>query len=110
MDIKSKNYHKITLIIIALVILLPSLAMMVIRPHYIKQQRGADGYNFPFSASNLPDLLVESSYVLHAEEIQGENQTTMMPFDIFFPYEDHGMGMLMKMIILMTSLGNGLLT
>lgn len=92
MDIKSKNYHKITLIIIALVILLPSLAMMVIRPHYIKQQRGADGYNFPFSASNLPDLLVESSYVLHAEEIQGENQTTMMPFDIFFPYEDHGDG------------------
>ena len=92
MDTKSKNYHKITLIIIALVILLPSLAMMVIRPHYIKQQRGADGYNFPFSASNLPDLLVESSYVLHAEEIQGENQTTMMPFDIFFPYEDHGDG------------------
>ena len=89
MDIKSKNYHKITLIIVCLVILLPSLAMMIIRPHYIKQQRGADGYSFPFSSSNLPDLLVESSYVLHAEEIQGENQTTLIPFDIFFPYEDH---------------------
>lgn len=89
MDIKSKNYHKITLIIVCLVILLPSLAMMIIRPHYIKQQRGADGYSFPFSSSNLPDLLVESSYVLHAEEIQGENQTTLMPFDIFFPYGDH---------------------
>ena len=87
MDTKSKNYHKITLIIITLVILLPSLAMMVIRPHYIKQQTGADGYNFPFSSSNLPDLLVESSYVLHAEEIQGESQTTLTPFDIFFPYE-----------------------
>ena len=74
MDIKSKNYHKITLIIVCLVILLPSLAMMIIRPHYIKQQRGADGYSFPFSSSNLPDLLVESSYVLHAEEVQGENQ------------------------------------
>ncbi len=88
MDTKSKNYHRITLIIVCLVILLPSLAMMIIRPHYIKQQRGADGYNFPFSSSNLPDLLVESSYVLHAEEIQGENQTTLMPFDIFFPYGD----------------------
>lgn len=87
MDTKSKNYHKITLIIIALIILLPSLAMMIIRPHYIKQQTGADGYNFPFSSSNLPDLLVKSTYVLHAEEIQGENQTTLMPFDIFFPYE-----------------------
>lgn len=86
MDTKSKNYHKLTLIIISLVILLPSLAMMIIRPHYIKQQRGADGYNFPFSSSNLPDLLVESSYVLHAEEVQGESQTTLMPFDIFFPY------------------------
>ena len=86
MDTKSKNYRKLTLIIISLVILLPSLAMMIIRPHYIKQQRGADGYNFPFSSSNLPDLLVESSYVLHAEEVQGESQTTLMPFDIFFPY------------------------
>ena len=88
MDTKSKNYHKITLIIVCLVILLPSLAMMIIRPHYIKQQKGADGYNFPFSSSNLPDLLVESSYILHAEEIQGENQTTLIPFDIFFPYGD----------------------
>ena len=87
MDTKSKNYHKITLILIALIILLPSLAMMIIRPHYIKQQTGADGYNFPFSSSNLPDLLVKSTYVLHAEEIQGENQTTLTPFDIFFPYE-----------------------
>lgn len=88
MDTKSKNYHKITLIIICLVILLPSLAMMIIRPHYIKQQKGADGYNFPFSSSNLPDLLVESSYILHAEEVQGKNQTTLTPFDIFFPYGD----------------------
>lgn len=88
MDTKSKNYHKITLIIVCLVILLPSLAMMIIRPHYIKQQKGADGYNFPFSSSNLPDLLVESSYILHAEEIQGKNQTTLIPFDIFFPYGD----------------------
>ena len=46
-------------------------------------------YSFPFSSSNLPDLLVESSYVLHAEEVQGENQTTLIPFDIFFPYGEH---------------------
>ena len=94
MDTKSKNYHKITLIIIASCNTLAFSGNDGYKTALLHQaaKRCWDGYNFPFSASNLPDLLVESSYVLHAEEIQGENQTTMMPFDIFFPYEDHGDG------------------
>ena len=34
MDTKLKNYHKLTAVIVALVILLPSLAMMITAPLY----------------------------------------------------------------------------
>lgn len=83
MDIKLKNYHKLAVVIIALVILLPSLAMMVIRPHYIKQQQGHD--DLSYSYTNLMSQLVNDTYVLYTEELQGESETTLNPFDIFFP-------------------------
>ena len=65
-----------------LVILLPSLAMMIIRPHYIKGQGNSEPN---FNTSSFMSTLVQSNYVLYAEEKQRENQAAMIPFDIFFP-------------------------
>lgn len=83
MGTKLKNFNKLGALVIALVILLPSLAMMIIRPHYIQTQRGQD--EISYSSSNLMSCLVNGTYVLYAEEIQSENSTTLTPFDIFFP-------------------------
>lgn len=82
MDIKLKNNHKLTAIIIALVILLPSLAMMFIRPHYISRQK-EEGH-ISYSDTDLPDQLVKDSYVLYAEEYQREHGSSVTPFEIFF--------------------------
>ena len=60
MDIKSKNYHKLAAVIIALVILLPSLAMMFIRPHYISQQK--ENGQISYSNTDLMDQLVKDTY------------------------------------------------
>ena len=62
MDTKSKNNHKLAVLIIALVILLPSLAMMFIRPHYISRQK-EDG-QISYSNTDLMDQLVKDTYVL----------------------------------------------
>ena len=66
MDTKSKNFHKLAVILICLIILLPSAAMMVVRPHYIKEKTGKD--EFPFAYSSVMEQLVTNSYVLYAEE------------------------------------------
>ena len=80
MDTKLKNYRKLTCIIIGIIILLPSLAMMVLRPHYIRQQQELDA--FPYSYRDISNFLVEASYVLHAEEIQSESDTSLSPYEI----------------------------
>ena len=82
MDIKSKNYHKLAAVIIALVILLPSLAMMFIRPHYISQQK--ENGQISYSNTDLMDQLVKDTYVLYAEEYQREHGSSLTPFEIFF--------------------------
>ena len=82
MDIKLKNNHKLAAIIIALVILLPSLAMMFIRPHYISRQK-EEGH-ISYSDTDLPDQLVKDTYVLYAEEYQREHGSSVTPFEIFF--------------------------
>ena len=82
MDIKLKNSRKLAVVLVFLVILLPSLAMMIIRPHYIKGQGNSEPN---FNTSSFMSTLVQSNYVLYAEEKQRENQAAMIPFDIFFP-------------------------
>ena len=82
MDIKLKNSRKLAVVLVILVILLPSLAMMIIRPHYIKGQSSTDPN---FTTSSFMGTLTHSNYVLYAEEKQRENQAAMIPFDIFFP-------------------------
>ena len=82
MDIKSKNYHKLAAIIIALVIFLPSLAMMFIRPHYISRQK--EEGQISYSNTDLMDQLVKDTYVLYAEEYQREHGSDVTPFEIFF--------------------------
>ena len=82
MDTKSKNNHKLAVLIIALVILLPSLAMMFIRPHYISRQK-EEGH-ISYSDTDLPDQLVKDTYVLYAEEYQREHGSSVTPFEIFF--------------------------
>ena len=82
MDTKSKNYHNLAVLIIALVILLPSLAMMFIRPHYISRQK-EDG-QISYSNTDLMDQLVKDTYVLYAEEYQREHGSDVTPFEIFF--------------------------
>ena len=82
MDIKLKNSRKLAVVLVILVILLPSLAMMIIRPHYIKGQSSTDPN---FTTSSFMGTLAHSNYVLYAEEKQRENQAAMIPFDIFFP-------------------------
>ena len=82
MDIKLKNNHKLAAIIIALVILLPSLSMMFIRPHYISRQK-EEGH-ISYSDTDLPDQLVKDTYVLYAEEYQREHGSSVTPFEIFF--------------------------
>ena len=47
--------------IIGIIILLPSLAMMILRPHYIRQQQELDA--FPYSYRDISNFLVEASYV-----------------------------------------------
>ena len=81
MDTKLKNYRKLTCMIIGIIILLPSLAMMILRPHYIRQQQELDA--FPYSYRDISNFLVEASYVLHAEEIQSESDTSLSPYEIF---------------------------
>ena len=82
MDIKLKNNHKLAAIIIALVILLPSLAMMFIRPHYISRQK--EEGQISYSNTDLMDQLVKDTYVLYAEEYQREHGSDVTPFEIFF--------------------------
>lgn len=82
MDTKLKNYHKLTAVIVALVILLPSLAMMVIRPHYIQQKNQL--HELSYADSGLMYQLVKDCYVLYGEEIQSESSNTLNPYDIFF--------------------------
>ena len=82
MDIKSKNYHRLAAIIIALVIFLPSLAMMFIRPHYISRQK--EEGQISYSNTDLMDQLVKDTYVLYAEEYQREHGSDVTPFKIFF--------------------------
>lgn len=82
MDIKSKNYHRLAAIIIALVIFLPSLAMMFIRPHYISRQK--EEGQISYSNTDLLDQLVKDTYVLYAEEYQREHGSDVTPFEIFF--------------------------
>ncbi|MFQ7550108.1 MAG: hypothetical protein ACLRMZ_07155 [Blautia marasmi] len=77
-----KNSRKLALVLVVLVILLPSLAMMIIRPHYIKGQGNSEPN---FNTSSFMSTLTHSNYVLYAEEKQRENQAAMIPFDIFFP-------------------------
>ena len=81
MDTILKNYRKLTWMSIGIIILLPSLAMMILRPHYIRQQQEQD--TFPYSYRDISRFLVEATYVLHAEEVQGENNTSLTPYDIF---------------------------
>ena len=81
MDTKLKNYRKLTCIIIGIIILLPSLAMMVLRPHYIRQQQEQD--TFPYSYRDISRFLVEATYVLHAEEVRSESNTSLTPYEIF---------------------------
>ena len=82
MDIKSKNYHRLAAIIIALVIFLPSLAMMFIRPHYISRQK--EEGQISYSNTDLMAQLVKDTYVLYAEEYQREHGSDVTPFEIFF--------------------------
>ena len=82
MDIKSKNYHRLAAIIIALVIFLPSLAMMFIRPHYISRQK--EEGQISYSNTDLMEQLVKDTYVLYAEEYQREHGSDVTPFEIFF--------------------------
>ena len=81
MDTKLKNYRKLTWMIIGIIILLPSLAMMVLRPHYIRQQQEQD--TFPYSYRDISRFLVEATYVLHAEEVRSESNTSLTPYEIF---------------------------
>lgn len=80
MDIKSKKYHKLAIWIICLVILLPSLAMMVVRPQYVKESTQKKA--FPFSYSSVMEQLTKSSYVLYMEERLKED-SSLTPFEIF---------------------------
>ena len=82
MDIKSKKYHRLAAIIIALVIFLPSLAMMFIRPHYISRQK--EEGQISYSNTDLMEQLVKDTYVLYAEEYQREHGSDVTPFEIFF--------------------------
>ena len=82
MDIKLIKSRKLAVVLVILVILLPSLAMMIIRPHYIKGQGNSEPN---FNTSSFMSTLVQSNYVLYAEEKQRENQAAMIPFDILFP-------------------------
>lgn len=83
MDIKSRNYHKLAIAIIFLVILLPSLAMMFIRPHYITKQNEKN--EIEYADSDFLSLLVKSTYVLYGEEVKEEQGKDISPFSIFFP-------------------------
>lgn len=83
MDTKLKNYRNLKVFIIGLVILLPSLAMMILRPHYIQQeQQGSEDFNYSYDS--ISSYLVEAIYVLHGEEMQNESSTALTPYDIFF--------------------------
>ena len=83
MDTKLKNYRNLKVFIIGLVILLPSLAMMILRPHYIQQeQQGSEDFNYSYES--ISSYLVEAIYVLHGEEMQNESNTALTPYDIFF--------------------------
>ena len=88
MDTKLKNYRNLKVFIIGLVILLPSLAMMILRPHYIQQeQQGSEDFNYSYES--ISSYLVEAIYVLHGEEMQNESNTRIAPYDIFFLIPDH---------------------
>ena len=83
MDTKLKNYRNLKVFIIGLVILLPSLAMMILRPHYIQQeQQGSEDFNYSYES--ISSYLVDAIYVLHGEEMQNESSTALTPYDIFF--------------------------
>ena len=83
MDTKLKNYRNLKVFIVGLVILLPSLAMMILRPHYIQQeQQGSEDFNYSYDS--ISSYLVEAIYVLHGEEMQNESSTALTPYDIFF--------------------------
>ena len=78
-----KNYRNLKVFIIGLVILLPSLAMMILRPHYIQQeQQGTEDFNYSYES--ISSYLVDAIYVLHGEEMQNESSTALTPYDIFF--------------------------
>lgn len=93
MDIKSKKYHKLAVGIIVLIILLPSLAMMFIRPHYLSRQK--DTGQITYGNTRLLTQLVNDSYVLYGEEVQRSAGTEVSPFKIFF--SDYGRQVLENM-------------
>lgn len=83
MDTKSKKYHKLAVGLILLIILLPSLAMMVIRPHYVRGQNR--NLITQLHSSSFLSTLIGSNYVLYAEEQQRKTSEILSPFDVFFP-------------------------
>lgn len=83
MDTKSRNYHKLAVAIILLVILLPSLAMMFIRPHYITKQN--EKSEIEYADTDFLSLLVKNTYVLYGEENKVEQGKDTKAFSIFFP-------------------------
>lgn len=83
MDTKSKKYHKLAIGLILLIILLPSLAMMMIRPHYISGQNR--NLITQLRSPSFLSTLINSNYVLYAEEQQRKTAEILSPFDVFFP-------------------------
>ena len=56
--------------------------MMVIRPHYIRQQNNQTDSSY--TDSELMYQLIKDCYVLYGEEVQNESGKALRSYDIFF--------------------------
>lgn len=83
MDTKSKNNHKLAVLIIILVILLPSIGMVRLYP-FLDRESSAYKETF-YTDSQFLRQIIYGNYVLYTEEAQRKEGRTVMPDQIFYP-------------------------
>ena len=83
MDTKSKNNHKLAVLIILLVILLPSVGMVRLYP-FLDRESSAYKENF-YTDSQFLRQIIYGNYVLYTEEAQRKEGRTILPNQIFYP-------------------------
>lgn len=82
MDTNSKKFHKITVAVITLLILLSSLAMTALCSYYNKNDQF--DYTALYDSENFINSLVDDSYILYAENIRQEAKKNLSYADIFY--------------------------